>query len=93
MVVFILQELVFSDTHTPPPPVFSLGVVPDKTWRPPVPFYDFLAIMDEEAPGYAAQQRPKAKRVGRKEEDDEETRSAGRETAFKPQTSSHHTEL
>ncbi|XP_053538942.1 thioredoxin domain-containing protein 16 isoform X3 [Ictalurus punctatus] len=71
----------------------AAGVVPDKTWRPPVPFYDFLAIMDEEAPGYAAQQRPKAKRVGRKEEDDEETRSAGRETAFKPQTSSHHTEL
>lgn len=68
-------------------------MISDKVWRPPAPFYDFLAVMDEEAPGYAAQQRPKAKPVGKKEEDDEETQHAGRETAFKPQTAPEHTEL
>ncbi|XP_026782684.3 thioredoxin domain-containing protein 16 [Pangasianodon hypophthalmus] len=71
----------------------AAGVIPDKAWRPPVPFYDFLAVMDEEAPGYAAQQRPKAKHVVKKEEDDKKKRGAGRETAFKPQRTPRHTEL
>lgn len=65
-------------------------MIPDKAWRPPVPFYDFLAVMDEEAPGAAAQQRPKAKPAGKNEEGDKKTR---RETAFKPHTAPHHTEL
>ncbi|XP_046711298.1 thioredoxin domain-containing protein 16 isoform X2 [Silurus meridionalis] len=69
------------------------GVIPDQSWRPPVPFYDFLAVMDEEVPGYAAQQRPKEKPVGRKEVDDEQKRRAGKEMTFKPQTTSYHTEL
>lgn len=68
-------------------------MIPEKSWRPPVPFHDFLAVMDEEAPGYAAQQRPKAKPAGKKLEEDEETRRAGRETDFKSQTAPHHTEL
>ncbi|XP_060736419.1 thioredoxin domain-containing protein 16 isoform X1 [Tachysurus vachellii] len=71
----------------------AAGVIPDKAWRPPVPFYDFLVVMDEEAPGYAAQRSPKAKPVGKKEEVDQETQHEGRETAFKPQTAPHHTEL
>ncbi|XP_060789636.1 thioredoxin domain-containing protein 16 isoform X3 [Neoarius graeffei] len=71
----------------------ATGVIPDKAWRPPAPFYDFLAIMDEEAPGYAAQQHLKAKPVDKKEEEDEETQHAGRETAFKSRTAPHHTEL
>ncbi|XP_058254828.1 thioredoxin domain-containing protein 16 isoform X1 [Hemibagrus wyckioides] len=68
----------------------AVGVIPDKPWRPPVPFYDFLAVMDEEAPGSAAQRRPKAKPAGKNEEGDKKTR---RETAFKPHTAPHHTEL
>lgn len=72
---------------------FSLGVIPEKAWRPAVPFYDFLAVMDDEAPGYAAQQHPQAKPAGRKVEGGEGTRRAGRETAFKPQTAPYHTEL
>ncbi|KAM9467049.1 thioredoxin domain-containing protein 16 [Clarias gariepinus] len=69
------------------------GVIPDKAWRPPVPFYDFLAVMDEEAPGYAAQQRPKGKPADKKDEREKGTRHAGRATTLKPQTAPHHTEL
>ncbi|XP_067311910.1 thioredoxin domain-containing protein 16 isoform X2 [Pseudorasbora parva] len=37
------------------------GLIPDGKWSPPVPFFDFLAIMDQEAPTYAAQRGPKMK--------------------------------
>ncbi|XP_062379571.1 thioredoxin domain-containing protein 16 [Sardina pilchardus] len=37
------------------------GVVPDERWEPSVPFFDFLSVMDEELPGYAAQRSPKTK--------------------------------
>ncbi|MBN3298842.1 TXD16 protein, partial [Amia calva] len=49
------------------------GVISDGKWGPPVPFYDFLAIMDKEAPGFAAQRSPQSKKdVGEEEEDEEE---------------------
>ncbi|KAL4656246.1 thioredoxin domain-containing protein 16 isoform X1 [Arapaima gigas] len=35
------------------------GLILDEEWNPPVPFYNFLSIMDQEAPGYAAQRTPK----------------------------------
>ncbi|KAL6477326.1 hypothetical protein MHYP_G00131610 [Metynnis hypsauchen] len=73
------------------------GVVSDAAWGPPVPFYDFLAVMDEEAPGYAAQRSPKAKPGGKRGSERGQERSpAGRgetETAFNPQRPSAHTEL
>ncbi|XP_076151722.1 thioredoxin domain-containing protein 16 [Alosa pseudoharengus] len=44
------------------------GVVPDERWEPSVPFFDFLSVMDEELPGYAAQRSPKAKTADGREE-------------------------
>lgn len=44
---------------------WSLGLIPDGKRGPPVPFFDFLAIMDQEAPTYAAQRGPKMKNGGR----------------------------
>ncbi|KAK9959570.1 hypothetical protein ABG768_009686 [Culter alburnus] len=41
------------------------GLIPDGKRGPPVPFFDFLAIMDQEAPTYAAQRGPKMKNGGR----------------------------
>ncbi|KAL7872787.1 hypothetical protein AOLI_G00118580 [Acnodon oligacanthus] len=73
------------------------GVVSDASWGPSVPFYDFLAVMDEEAPGYAAQRSPKTKPGGKRgSERGQERNPAGRgetETAFNPQTPPAHTEL
>ncbi|XP_036398378.1 thioredoxin domain-containing protein 16 [Megalops cyprinoides] len=46
------------------------GVISDEKWGPPVPFYDFLSIMDQEAPGYAAQKSPKLKISGREVEEE-----------------------
>uniref|UniRef100_A0A672P825 Thioredoxin domain containing 16 n=1 Tax=Sinocyclocheilus grahami TaxID=75366 RepID=A0A672P825_SINGR len=43
------------------------GLIPDGKWGPPVPFFDFLAIMDQEAPTYAAQRAPKIKTGGRED--------------------------
>ncbi|XP_050988530.1 thioredoxin domain-containing protein 16 isoform X1 [Labeo rohita] len=43
------------------------GLIPDGKWGPPVPFFDFLAIMDQEAPTYAAQRGPKTKTGGRED--------------------------
>ncbi|XP_026098366.1 thioredoxin domain-containing protein 16 isoform X1 [Carassius auratus] len=43
------------------------GLIPDGKWGPPVPFFDFLAIMDQEAPTYAAQRAPKMKTGGRED--------------------------
>ncbi|XP_052009390.1 LOW QUALITY PROTEIN: thioredoxin domain-containing protein 16 [Xyrauchen texanus] len=43
------------------------GVIPDGKWGPPVPFYDFLAIIDQEVPGYASQRGPKMKTGGRED--------------------------
>ncbi|KAJ8411883.1 hypothetical protein AAFF_G00155210 [Aldrovandia affinis] len=43
------------------------GVISDEKWGPPVPFYDFLSIMDQEAPGYAAQKTHKLKTRGREQ--------------------------
>ncbi|XP_022529032.2 thioredoxin domain-containing protein 16 isoform X3 [Astyanax mexicanus] len=37
------------------------GMISDEAWGPPVPFYNFLSVMDEEAPGYAAQRSHKTK--------------------------------
>lgn len=44
-----------------------LGLIPDGKLDPPVPFFDFLAIMDQEAPTYAAQRAPKMKTGGRED--------------------------
>uniref|UniRef100_A0A8C2PUW6 Thioredoxin domain containing 16 n=1 Tax=Cyprinus carpio TaxID=7962 RepID=A0A8C2PUW6_CYPCA len=43
------------------------GLIPDGKWGPPVPFFDFLAIMDQEAPTYAVQRAPKMKSGGRED--------------------------
>uniref|UniRef100_A0A8C0Y768 Thioredoxin domain containing 16 n=1 Tax=Cyprinus carpio carpio TaxID=630221 RepID=A0A8C0Y768_CYPCA len=43
------------------------GLIPDGKWGPPVPFFDFLAIMDQEAPTYAVQRAPKMKTGGRED--------------------------
>ncbi|KAF4102026.1 thioredoxin domain-containing protein 16 isoform X2 [Onychostoma macrolepis] len=43
------------------------GLIPDGKWGPPVPFFDFLAIMDQEAPTYAAQRAPNMKTGGRED--------------------------
>jgi len=40
-------------------------LIPDEKWGPPVPFFDFLEIMDQEAPTYAVQRGPKMKNGGR----------------------------
>ncbi|KAJ8341122.1 hypothetical protein SKAU_G00334130 [Synaphobranchus kaupii] len=48
------------------------GVISDEKWGPPVPFYDFLSIMDQEAPGYAAQKAPRQKKGGKQEEEEQE---------------------
>lgn len=49
------------------------GVVGDPRWTPAVAFYDFLSVMDQEAPGYASQRTPKTKaRPGGGEEEEEE---------------------
>lgn len=74
-----------------------LGVIPDSKWGPPVPFYDFLAIMDQEAPGYASQRDPKMK-AGAKEGHREQTdmTSNQRQTTHsspKPQAPPEHSEL
>ncbi|KAJ7991016.1 hypothetical protein DPEC_G00292860 [Dallia pectoralis] len=37
------------------------GVIGKEKWEPVVPFFDFLAAMDQEVPGYAAQRSPKTK--------------------------------
>ncbi|XP_072545094.1 thioredoxin domain-containing protein 16 [Salminus brasiliensis] len=63
------------------------GVISDEAWGPPVPFYNFLAVMDEEAPGYAAQRGPKTKPGSKRGSE------RGQETAFNPQTPPSHTEL
>ncbi|XP_018583319.2 thioredoxin domain-containing protein 16 isoform X2 [Scleropages formosus] len=49
------------------------GLVLDEKWGPSVPFYDFLSIMDQEVPGYAAQKTPKMTKnmVGEKGSDEE----------------------
>ncbi|XP_076833848.1 thioredoxin domain-containing protein 16 isoform X4 [Brachyhypopomus gauderio] len=79
----------------------SAGAIPDTPWDPPVPFYDFLAVMDEEAPGYASQRNPKVKPEGKRERPageamQEETASpagGGLGAALNPQTTPQHTEL
>ncbi|KAM6945711.1 thioredoxin domain-containing protein 16 [Aplochiton taeniatus] len=43
------------------PPAGSMG---DRRWAPAVPFYDFLAAMDQDVDGYAAQTHPKTKPRG-----------------------------
>ncbi|KAL0969854.1 hypothetical protein UPYG_G00233260 [Umbra pygmaea] len=37
------------------------GVIGEEKWEPPVPFFDFLGVMDQEVPGYASQRSPKTK--------------------------------
>ncbi|KAJ8290240.1 hypothetical protein GJAV_G00010400 [Gymnothorax javanicus] len=56
------------------------GVISDERWGPPVPFYDFLSIMDEEVPGYAIQKPPRVKKGTRKEKE-EERQGGGEESA------------
>lgn len=73
------------------------GVIPDRKWGPPVPFYDFLAIMDQEAPGYASQRDPKMK-TGAKEghREQKDMTSNQRQTTHsspKPQAPREHSEL
>ncbi|XP_035234842.1 thioredoxin domain-containing protein 16 [Anguilla anguilla] len=48
------------------------GVISDEKWGPPVPFYDFLSIMDQEAPGYAAQKAPRLKKRGKQAEEEQD---------------------
>uniref|UniRef100_A0A8C1IX90 Thioredoxin domain containing 16 n=1 Tax=Cyprinus carpio TaxID=7962 RepID=A0A8C1IX90_CYPCA len=45
----------------------SAGLIPDGKWGPPVPFFDFLAIMDQEALTYTAQKGLKMKTGGRED--------------------------
>ncbi|XP_023653579.2 thioredoxin domain-containing protein 16 isoform X3 [Paramormyrops kingsleyae] len=40
------------------------GFILDKNWGPPVSFYNFLSIMDQQLPGYAAQRTPESKKRG-----------------------------
>lgn len=76
--------------------ILLVGVIPDTKWGPPVPFYDFLAIMDQDAPGYASQRDPKMK-SGAKEGDrqQKDTTPDQRQTSKspKPQTPHEHSEL
>ncbi|KAI4889220.1 hypothetical protein NFI96_022473 [Prochilodus magdalenae] len=70
------------------------GAVSDEAWGPPVPFYDFLAVMDEESPGYAAQRSPKTKPGGKRgSERGQERNPAGRGETESAQTPPSHTEL
>ncbi|XP_010890645.1 thioredoxin domain-containing protein 16 isoform X2 [Esox lucius] len=48
------------------------GVIGKDKWEPPVPFYDFLAVMDQEVPGYASQRSPKTKMRPSERDDKEE---------------------
>ncbi|KAG9336715.1 hypothetical protein JZ751_003063 [Albula glossodonta] len=76
------------------------GVILDEEWGPPVPFHDFLSVMDQEAPGYATQKVPKRK-MGEREKWEEvggkEVQAGKRETQkHKPPQSPEpheHTEL
>lgn len=70
------------------------GLIPDGKWVPPVPFFDFLAIMDQEAPTYAAQRGPKMKNGGR--EGNREQKPNQKQTPHpspNPQAPRQHSEL
>ncbi|XP_077095218.1 thioredoxin domain-containing protein 16 isoform X1 [Siphateles boraxobius] len=70
------------------------GLIPDGKWGPPVPFFDFLAIMDQEAPTYAAQRGPKMKNGGR--EGNREQKPNQKQTPHpspNPQAPRQHSEL
>ncbi|KAK2879002.1 hypothetical protein Q8A67_019793 [Cirrhinus molitorella] len=73
------------------------GLIPDGKWGPPVPFFDFLAIMDQEAPTYAAQRGPKTK-TGRREDHREQKHVTPNQrqtshTSQNPQAPRQHSEL
>ncbi|RXM92075.1 hypothetical protein EOD39_20516 [Acipenser ruthenus] len=51
--------------------LYAAGVLSDEQWGPPVPLFDFLAVMDEAVPGFAAQ------RTEEEEEEEEEEEGEG----------------
>ncbi|XP_041704244.2 thioredoxin domain-containing protein 16 isoform X1 [Coregonus clupeaformis] len=57
MVQPILQWLQRVEDGEEPP----AGKIVDEKWAPPMPFYDFLSVMDQEVPGYASQRSAKTK--------------------------------
>ncbi|XP_685017.4 thioredoxin domain-containing protein 16 [Danio rerio] len=73
------------------------GLIPDVKWGPPVPFFDFLAIMDQEAPTYAAQKAPKTKNGGRENHKEQNhvtpNQSQGPHPSANPQAPRRHSEL
>lgn len=76
--------------------ILLLGVIPDTIWSPPVPFYDFLATMDKEAPGYASQRDPKMKtgaKGGHREQDMPPNQRQTTLSSPKPQVPHEHSEL
>ncbi|KAM3849222.1 thioredoxin domain-containing protein 16 [Diretmus argenteus] len=75
------------------PPAGTMG---EDHWAPVVPFYDFLSVMDQEAPGYAQQRTPKSKekKKSKEEEEDEERRRRRRKKRdSSPSTPPLHSEL
>ncbi|XP_073725326.1 thioredoxin domain-containing protein 16 [Misgurnus anguillicaudatus] len=73
------------------------GVIPDKEWGPSVPFYDFLAIMDQEAPGYASQRGPKMKTGSKESHREQKDKSSNQRQTTHSSSSPHkphkHSEL
>ncbi|XP_030636824.1 thioredoxin domain-containing protein 16 [Chanos chanos] len=77
------------------------GMIPNEELRPSVGFYDFLAIMDREVPGYAAQRIPRGKsgaREGRKLQPQQEEQRGAHEgqapgASLSPGTPHQHSEL
>ncbi|XP_057199953.1 thioredoxin domain-containing protein 16 [Triplophysa rosa] len=84
-----LQSVENRDEH-------PAGVIPDTKWSPPVPVYDFLATMDQEAPGYASQRDPKMKTGAKEGHRDQDMTPNQRQTTHsspKPQAPHEHSEL
>ncbi|TRY65227.1 hypothetical protein DNTS_002935 [Danionella cerebrum] len=69
------------------------GSIPDVKWGPPVPFFDFLAIMDQEAPNYAAQRVPKIKTGGSADHKEQGHVISDPYPSPSPQAHQQHTEL
>ncbi|XP_006632551.3 thioredoxin domain-containing protein 16 isoform X1 [Lepisosteus oculatus] len=70
------------------------GVIADEKWAPPVPFYDFLAIMDKEVPGFATQRTPKSKDMFQEVEEKDLEGEVGPSPPQSGSTAPHpHTEL
>ncbi|XP_048830089.1 thioredoxin domain-containing protein 16 isoform X2 [Brienomyrus brachyistius] len=70
------------------------GFILDKNWGPPVSFYNFLSIMDQQLPGYAAQRTPESTKRGMEAEHRDkqsgQTEQGARDTKHWPQEPSPH---